>query len=292
MSYLSYGSNCTAALDPSYEDLLRNDSLVILSYCHGRCTIKNEVTGEEVIKDIYLDWTQTTQTDSFGVFCYKGRRGYYNLYTGRVAIPAQYRRAWVFSNGLAAVQRNGYIGFINHAGETVIDFKFPYHGNRLSSFVFKHGHCVVADTSGLCGIIDTHGNWVVSPEYDYVRAFSEYAIVSKEGVKVQMDYQGNVINSFVFDRIEPLTHRVAETYRDKDDDVHHVEKDVETGYYTYYAGGRCGLMDSKYRRLTLPLYSSINFLDNNVFRATLIDDFSEVLINNNGDVMVDLPERL
>ena len=132
----------------------------------GKVTIKNEVTGKVTIKDIKLDWTQESSRDSLAVFCSEKKRGYYNMYTGEIAVPAQYRRAWVFAEGVAAVQKNGMIGFIDHKGNTVIDFQFPYHGNPLSEFVFSDGHCVVADTLGKCGVIDKKGNWLIKPEYD------------------------------------------------------------------------------------------------------------------------------
>lgn len=267
------------------EGLLRNDDLVAVKSEGGKVTIKNEATGKVTIKDIKIDWTQESSRDSLAVFCSERKRGYYNMYTGEIAVPAQYRRAWVFSEGLAAVQRNGMIGFIDHKGNAVIPFRYPYHGNPLSSFVFQDGHCVVADTTGKCGVIDRRGRWLVRPEYDNVSAFKEFAIVSKAGVRKQVDYEGNVLNGFVLDGVSAITYDEDERYVNKDGEVKFVTNTVNTGLYCYRVGGRCGLMDGACRRLTEPLYSSITAIDRNLFRATLPDHYSEVILNAKGVVM-------
>ena len=267
------------------EGLLRNDDLIAVKTSDGKVTIKNEVTGKVTIKDIKLDWTQESSRDSLAVFCSEKKRGYYNMYTGEIAIPAQYRRAWVFAEGLAAVQKNGMIGFLDHKGNTVIDFQFPYHGNPLSEFVFSDGHCVVADTLGKCGVIDKKGNWLIKPEYDNISACKEYAIVSKAGVRMQVSYDGTVMNSFVLDDIKRLTYTVKERYENRKGEIEYLDKKIDTGLFSYRVGGRCGLMDANCNRLTEPLYESITAVDNNMFRATLIDYYSEVILNAKGVVM-------
>ena len=267
------------------EGLLLNDDLIAVKANDGKVTIKDANTGRVTIKDIKLDWTQSSRNDSLAVFCSDNRRGYYNMYTGEIAIPAQYRRAWVFSEGLAAVQRNGYIGFIGHQGETVIEFKFPYHGNPLSSFVFEDGHCVVADTTGKCGVIDKKGSWLIDPEYDNISSYKEYAIVTKAGVTKQVSYDGHVMNSFVLDNIKELTFKDKERYENREGELEYAEYTVKTGLFAYCVGGRYGLMDSNCHRLTDPLYKSISAVNKNMFRATLLDHYSEVILNAKGEVM-------
>lgn len=271
--------------DISDEGLLLNDDLVAYRSGDGKVSIKNAATGIVTIKDVKLDWTIRSRNDSLAVFCSDNKRGYYNMYTGEIAVPAQYRRAWVFSDGLAAVQRNGNIGFIDHKGNVVIDFLFPYHGNPLTQFVFDDGHCVVANADGKCGVIDKTGKWLISPEYDTVNAFREYAIVSKSGVSMQMSYDGKVLNSFVLDDIEELTFIEEERYERRDGETEYVDKTVKTGLYAYCVGGRYGLMDSNCHRLTEPQYGHIRAISRNMFRATLLDNWSEVILNAKGEVM-------
>lgn len=267
------------------EGLLRNDDLVAVKTSDGKVTIKNAATGKVTIKDIKLDWTQESSRDSLAVFCSEKKRGYYNMYTGEIAIPAQYRRAWVFAEGLAAVQKNGMIGFIDHKGNVVIDFKYPFHGNPLSEFVFENGRCVVADSLGKCGIIDKTGTWLIKPEYDNISAYKEYAIVSKAGVRMQVGYDGTVMNSFVLDDISRMTYTVKERYENREGELEYIDKMIDTGLFSYRVGGRCGLMDANCHRLTEPLYKSIEAVDKNMFRATLIDYYSEVILDAKGNVM-------
>ena len=267
------------------DEAFRNDDLVAEVGANGTISFRNTVTGAVTIKDIKLDWTQPSRHDSLAVFCSEGKRGYYNMYTGEIAVKPQYRRAWVFSEGLAAVQRNGNIGFIDHKGNVVIDFLFPYHGNPLSDFVFDDGHCVVANAEGKCGVIDKTGKWLIQPEYDNVDAFREYAIASKAGVTLQVTYDGRVLNSFVLDSVYQLSYEEEERFENREGEIQYVDKSIQTGLFAYYVGGRCGLMDANCHRLTEPVYSSIRAVNRNMFRATLLDGWSEVILNAKGEVM-------
>ena len=281
----SCSENEPIAEKPSEEGLLLNDDLVAIKEDDGNITIKNTQTGEVTAEKIKFDWTSSSPNDSLGVFCTDKKRGYYNSYTGKIVIPAQYRRAWVFSEGLAAVQKNGMIGFINRKGEVVIPFRYPYHGNPLSSFVFENGHCIVADTTGKCGVINRKGEWIIQPKYDNIDAYEEYVIASSAGVRKQLTYEEKTINSFVVDNIKALTFTEKERYENKDGEIVYLDIEVKTGLFSYSVGGRCGLMDANCRRLTDPLYSRIIAVDKNMYRALLLDSYSEVILNGRGEVM-------
>ena len=270
---------------PSDAGLLLNDDLVAIKEADGNITIKNKETGEVTAEKIKFDWTSSSPNDSLGVFCSDGKRGYYNSYTGKIVVPAQYRRAWIFSEGLAAVQKNGMIGFINRKGEVAIPFRYPYHGNPLSSFVFDNGHCIVADTTGKCGVINRKGDWIIQPKYDNIDTYDEYVIASSAGIRKQLTYEEKVINSFVVDNIEALTYKEKERCENKNGEIIYLDREVKTGLFSYRVGGRCGLMDANCRRLTGPLYSRIIAVDKNMYRALLLDSYSEVILNSRGEVM-------
>lgn len=241
-------------------------------------TFWNKITSEKIQDGI--EWVHSS-SDTLWVFCAHGKRGFYNHITGEIVIQAQYGSAWMFSENLAAVEKDGYIGFIDHQGSIVIDYSYPYYGNPLEEFIFKNGFCVVANRQGLCGVIDKTGNWILNPEYDYVSAFKEYAIVTTGGIKKQVSYDGKVLNSLVLDDIEELTYYKEEYYTDYD------ERTVKyyTGLYAYKVGDQWGIMDSKCNRLTEPVYAEIEALDDNVFRATLLDNCSGVILNSKGEMM-------
>lgn len=269
----------------SDQGLLMNDDLVAIKEEDGNITIKNTETGEITAEKIKFDWTSSSPNDSLGVFCTDGKRGYYNSYTGKIVVPAQYRRAWIFSEGLAAVQKNGMIGFINRKGDVVIPFRYPYHGNPLSEFVFDNGHCIVADTTGKCGVINRKGEWIIKPKYDNIDAYEEYIIATSAGVRKQLTYEEKVINSFVVDNIKALTYTEQERYENREGEIMYLDKEIQTGMFSYSVGGQCGLMDANCKRLTEPLYSRIIAVNKNMYRALLLDSYSEVILNGRGEVM-------
>ena len=99
--------------------------------------------------------------------CYSDgeKRGYFNLYTGNVAIEPQYAHAWIFSEGVAAVDDEGWIKFIDGTGKVVIDPRIPYYPGA-EGYVFHNKHCVVhKDRRDRFGLIDKQGNWALEPEY-------------------------------------------------------------------------------------------------------------------------------
>lgn len=271
--------------DFNYEEFVRNESLSVVKSDDGKISIKNIVTGETTIKDIKVDWTSSSGVDTLAVFCADGKRGYFNVNTGKIVIKPKYRRAWNFSEGLAAVQLNGYIGFLNPEGEVAIEFNYPYYGNPLSSFLFKEGHCVVADSTGKCGVINKSGKWMIDPLYDNVEIFREYAIVTKAGMRAQVLYDGSVLNSYVLDAISKLTYEEEEYYENREGEICSVTKTVDTGMFYYRVGGRVGLMDSNCKRLTEPLYTEIVAVSGKMFRAYLLDGYSEVILNGKGEIM-------
>ena len=71
----------------------------------------------------------------------------------------------------------------------------------------------------------------------------------------------------------------------RDGNVEYMEVDVKTGLFAYCVGGRYGLMDKNCQRLTDPLYKNITAVSDNMLRATLLDGYSEVILNAKGQVM-------
>ncbi len=116
-----------------------------------------------------VDWVVTSEDKApLAVYARKGKRGYLNRFTGEVALPEIYTRAWVFSEGLAAVEKDGELLFVNHNGDVVIDrdFEVCFHEPK---YAFKAGYCTMKDNvTGKIGLIDKSGEWALNPEYDMI----------------------------------------------------------------------------------------------------------------------------
>lgn len=126
--------------------------------------IKNINSGEVIVKGI--DWI-ALPADEDSLIVYDDKRGYINRFSGEIAIPAKYPKAWVFSNGIADVSEEGSIYFINHSGKAINNKKFRLNPKN-SRYVYHGDYCAVAVDSGLMGLIDRNGNWAVEPKYQWI----------------------------------------------------------------------------------------------------------------------------
>lgn len=257
-----------------------------VSYNNGKSNIINPTTKEVIVKDIdWCHYSSNSDEDPIVLFAKNGKRGFCNIVTNEVIVePTTYTKAWIFSEGLAAVEKNGFIGFVNPNGDVAIKFKFSYRGNPLTDFVFHNGHCVVADSSNKIGVIDKKGRWVIKPLYDHIELAKDYAIVYKDGnFKKQIDFTGNVLQDGIIDYINNLYYEVE--YTDKQSGEPQVGTAKNNDYYEYRVEGYSGLIDSKGRIITPPIYTDISGLTPTLFKAQLQDWTSIVIIDQNGNVL-------
>lgn len=253
-------------------------------YRKGKCYIVNPDTKHTIVKDI--EWYHYSDSkDSIILFAKNGKRGFCNIMTGKVIVePVTYTKAWVFSEGLAAVEKDGRIGFVNTDGEEVINCKFSYRGNPLTEFVFNNGHCIVADTTNKIGVIDNNGRWVIQPMYDGVELTQNYAVVYTKGdFKKQIDYNGRVIQEGIIDDISEIYYDV--TYTSAGTGGPEEGRIQNMNYYEYTVGPYAGLINSKGQFITPPIYTSIYGITPTLFCATLQDCYSKVFIDQNGNVI-------
>ena len=173
--------------------------------------VYNDLTGKVTAKGLDRI-VEAAKGDSLGVFFKQGKRGFLNVNTGRVEIPAQYRKAWVFSEGLAAVMNeSGKIGFINKDNEVVLPFVYDCRREYPIDYVFRNGLCVMTDERGACGVIDKEGNWVMEPQYDCIwnLYFDKYRIVKEAEKYGMIDENMKLVFPVEYDAIE-----FAESERD------------------------------------------------------------------------------
>lgn len=99
--------------------------------------------------------------------------------TFKVIIPPDYRDVRMFSEGLAAVEKDGKYGFINTKNEIIISFKYDvasrYHYFGDETYRFDGGIALVNigyedyDVTGKWGVIDQAGKEIIPVEYDAIR---------------------------------------------------------------------------------------------------------------------------
>ena len=264
--------------------------------------------------------------DSLTVFFRNGLRGYLNANTGRVVIPEQYRRAWVFSEGLAAVvNESGKIGFINKDNEVVVPFVNTYNSGRAVDYLFEGGLCMMTDEEGKSGLIDMSGNWAVEAAYDYIWAphHGKYRIVTlddkygvfdenlslifpivydhieiadkesdgllltKDGIKQQVAYDGTIIQPFVFDGINDLyyTKSIDPIVMSDEDGCSSLrtEATILSDYLRYWIDGSCGVIRRSTGEVILPaLYDDICMPSSTLFEAELLNVDGSILFDING----------
>lgn len=229
IAYFEYRSEC-------YTDEWLSDA-VLSKYYENRdeFMIYNRKTEKYTLKDV--QWVvKAARHDSLTVYSRDGKRGFLNVNTGEVVIPEQYSRAWVFSEGLAAVEIDGKIGFIDSDNRTVLPFvyDYSYRNGMPIDYLFRNGYCTMTDARGACGLIDKSGKWVIDPvydciwpphygkyrivkdgdkygllggnlefifpiEYDYIEFSNEKGVLlTKDGYQWRSDYDGKVLDPFVY----------------------------------------------------------------------------------------------
>lgn len=129
------------------------------------------------------------------LICYNDgeKRGYFNMFTGEPVIKPKYDHAWVFSDGLAAVDDGGWIKFIDATGKVALDLKLPYMP-AVDGYVFHNGYCVVHnDRRDRVGLIDKQGKWVLKPEYFSISSQYKYWVVNNGKGECVLDSALNTV---------------------------------------------------------------------------------------------------
>lgn len=298
--------------DPTYLHDYNNTpvSPYIVYHDYFPSYLYNMKTGRRTLTDIR--WVcKSSDGDSLACFCTNGKqkRGYFNRFTGEVAIPAQYQKAWVFSEGVACVEDKGTLHFIDHKGRKVMDKVFPY-TERIDDYCFHNGLCCMLDDNNRIGLIDRQGNWVVSPEY-YEIAYDTkgfwlvqdreryYGLLDSEGkillpveygninihhqdscifvhhlsgLSQVLDFECNVINPCNYTEVGKLIYQTDEIDEEGAFKLATATCLVySTGYQDY------GLMDRNGNIITLPLYSDIEAIGPNRYHC----------VGPNGSVILD-----
>lgn len=138
----------------------------VSDYDWGNGYLVNKKTGDKVLKGI--NWiAKPLDNDTLICFSKGTKRGYFNMKDGKVVIEPKYDHAWIFSDGVAAVEENGQIKFIDGTGKVVIDAGIGYDPLK-DDYVFHGGYLIVSDDHHRYGLMDLSGKFVLEKEYDYI----------------------------------------------------------------------------------------------------------------------------
>ena len=302
-----------------YWDRKLSENVTLRSFSDNKWRVYNKQTGEYTTEKI--NWvSEAPETDSLAVYALPGKRGYININSGHIIIDAEandYRKAWVFSDGLAAVMKDGKIGFINDQNDVVIPFQFDYTDKcRMYDFgyVFHNGYCAMTDADGNLGLIDKNGNWVVEPEYDeiwaphksgyrvivkdskhgildstgtiiytaeygYISIIPDGFVLNKGGKKWLVDFQGNVVQPFMFDNTYYLKYPVG--YNECGE-----IKYAFADFVKYEVMNSYGIMNRiTGEPITPAIFSDINMLSKDLFEVQEYDSYDWYLIDTKGNVV-------
>lgn len=280
--------------------------------------IQNHQTGEVITKGI--DWISlSADEDSLMVYSQKGKRGYINRYSGEISIPAQYEKAWVFSEGVAAVANNDSVYFINHSGKPINGKKFHYNAKNRG-YVYHGGHCAIAVDGGKMGLIDMKGYWAVQPEFDWIvsecnnfwkmrkggsetglwYAFNDKAEqVTKTGypileisedlgivatlpnhLQVTYGFDGTKSDNFLIRDIEEMTYNKPSWDEDGSREV-----GITTLMRYRMPDGHEGLCTVNGDVVTEPLYWDVQPISKDTYLCTYKDTQAGVIINSKGEIV-------
>lgn len=191
-----------------------------------------------------VDWVYNDLSGECIVpFSRNDKRGYVNIKECTIHIAPKYDHAWVFREGLAAVELKSSLFFIDMNGMPKIE-GYNYISNK--DFYFNNGFSMAGKDS-LVGLIDKQGKWIISPTYDYIKLYdlnTIHAILPNHRIIVY-NSKGKRLNDCFINQI-----LINENY---------------PYVYTYESDrGWFGLMNLSGKRISEPLYQSINVLENNI----------------------------
>lgn len=164
--------------------------------------------GREVIK---IEWPQNF-SEGLAAVVKDGLKGYIDR-TGRIVIEPQYGWAGNFSEGLAAVQKGDKWGYIDKTGREIIKPEYDYAGD------FHDGMAIVGIRFNnhlheyKYGIVNDKGEEVVKPQYDYAKNYSEnLAAVGKDGKFGYVDKMGREVIKLQYAGAESFLNGMAIIY--------------------------------------------------------------------------------
>ncbi len=293
--------------DKYYISEQMGDKYEVHTYYDGeRICIAEKGCHSAVVDNI--EWVNGNNNDSLWVVAKDERRAYFNTHTGELATPFVYRKAWCYSEGVAAVvNENDQLLFINTQGTPAFNLTLKYNQQMFFDYKFRNGMCPMVDTTGKVGLIDRSGKWFEEPNYDSITFIGDtycgyWSLMRDDSLKVINANGHTVINmtpghklNLTNDGSLEVWHQLRpgklydttgnllanQTYWNLTNiDSYNDYKEISTDALVYYTDyNHCGMLSINGQILTDAKYSEIESIGKNLFRAkydiALDDDESD-----------------
>ncbi len=176
---------------------------------------------------------------------------------GNLISSSYYDAVFPMSESVMATKKNGYWGYIDFSGHTVIEYKYDF------AWPFKEGRAKV-DYLGNQGVINTAGEWVVYPNH------SEVTIVNRD---LFIDNTGKRL-----DLLDALERTVYQTYNQL---LPH-----SYGLLEVSSAGKLGLVDHQGVSKIPPIYDHISELSDNKVYILKKDGYHTIMAKD-GRIILD-----
>lgn len=154
--------------------------------------IVEDAKGRKLLKDV--QWVKIEDGDSIAVFAQKGYRGYLNVNTGKVLVPAtKYRNAYVYSEGRAVALTQDSIYILDPNGKVVGSPFARYADSKRYINMFHNGYLPMMAENGSLGFINTNAEWAEYPVFDEITRLSSHLWLAKMESKEKPDIDHCVI---------------------------------------------------------------------------------------------------
>jgi len=298
----------------SFKNIINEHITFYSNGAHGY--VKSNATDKKVLRDVKWIITSENKKDTLACYASKGFRGYLDVRTGHPVIPAErYTKAWLFSEGLAAVmEKDSTVKFIDTNGQVVIDKGFRY-PDFSYGFLFHDSLCAMTDATGKWGIIDRKGDWIIRPEYDGVAHINcGYWLLNKNEQRGLIDKKGQPVIPVEYREINVMEKGISVVLQDYTmqmlnfdgslmyqfvtgdiDDIYYTTANVtESGeditkltpckaYYTH--AGHYGLLSPEGKPLTKPEFSSITGIGPNLYYCVFNFSDTGIILDGNGNLV-------
>lgn len=307
---------------------MRLSDHIVMEYVKGydayRVRLKDMRTGKYTTPQLqHVFLTQYNDHDSLAVYrSLDYERGYVNIYTGKIVIPAKYNRAWNFSEGIAGVYKDGLVSFINSSGEPAFEKTFPiryYDDYSEIAFIFHNGLCVMRTMDNKWGLINTQGEWAVEPvyntidapyfgyrrvfngnkyglldaygkmalpvEYDDIRRASDGNgwVLVKDGLAKEVDFQLRVTIPFVYDELHILSS--IDDYREEgyyEPDDYRQAHPEDPQFYRFDIGMNSGVIDAQGHVIIPAIFYNVRIVNDEFFEVEATSGGERFLYNTKG----------